>query len=195
MPEPSTEESATTRDLDPSPSSGSKRPEPVAPKRANAVPTIALALGVVATCLAAYAAFKPAKDPTPTPAASQSAVGLRSGSADDAKKATCTAVDTVRKGITLNTNLRVPGGPADAAGTLAVAANARLSLSAGGQYLLAQLDPSAAADLRAEVQKFAALLLDIGANATAGIPNTDPAQAARLKDADATSTRITALCR
>jgi hypothetical protein len=162
-------------------------------RRNNTIPILALSLGVIATCLAAYAAFKPAATPA-RDAAPSSATGQQAASADDAKEAMCTAADTVRKGVTLNTNMRVPGGPGDAVGNLAVAANARLSLSAGGQYLLTQLDPAAPADLRTEIQKFAAVLLDIGANATAGLPITDPAQAARLQDADAASKRITELC-
>lgn len=187
MPEPTTDESATTR----------ARHDPVRSQgRSQTIPIVGLVLAVIAVCLAAYAAFKPAQAPSSASEAAQTTgTGQQAGSADEAKTAMCSAVDTVRRGVTLNTNMTVPGGPSDAVGNLAVAANARLSLSAGGQYLLARLDPAAAADLRAEIQRFAALLLDIGANATAGLPISDPAQAARLKDADAASNRITELCK
>ncbi len=76
-----------------------------------------------------------------------------------------------------------------------MAANARLALSDGGQYLLARLDPATPTDLAAEIKRFANQLMDIGAAATAGVPNTDAAQAARLQDAEAAATAITDRCR
>jgi hypothetical protein len=113
----------------------------------------------------------------------------------DAKKKICAAADTVRRGVSLNTNLQPPGGPEDITGTLAVAANARLSLYDGGQYLLARLDPATPPDLADAVKKFGNLLMDIGAGATAGQQNSEPEQTARLKDADAANTTITELCK
>lgn len=113
----------------------------------------------------------------------------------DAKTKICAAMDIVRKGVSLNTNLRPPGGPEDVTGSLAVAANARISLYSGGQYLLTRLDPATPPDLADAVKKFANLLMDIGAGATAGQQNSEPDQAARLKDADATNTTITGMCK
>jgi hypothetical protein len=101
----------------------------------------------------------------------------------------------VRTGVQSNTNLKPPGGPEDVTGALAVAANARLSLSEGGAYLLARLEPDTPQDLTDAVRKFANQLMDIGARSIAGIPNSDPDQAARLKDADAFSASIAALCK
>jgi hypothetical protein len=88
-----------------------------------------------------------------------------------------------------------PGGPQDVTGTLAVAANARISLYDGGQYLLLRLDPATPADLSDAVKKFANLLLDIGAGATSGAQNSEPEQAARLKEADGLNGTITQLCK
>jgi hypothetical protein len=113
----------------------------------------------------------------------------------DAKTRICAATDIVRKGVSLNTNLQPPGGPEDVTGTLAVAANARISLYDGGQYLLARLDPATPPELSDAVKKFANLLMDIGASATAGSQNSEPEQAARLKDADTTNSTITQLCK
>jgi hypothetical protein len=113
----------------------------------------------------------------------------------DGKQKICSATDLVRKGVSLNTNLQPPGGTEDITGTLAVAANARLSLSDGGQYLLARLDPATPPDLADAVKKFANLLMDIGAGATAGAQNSQPEQAALLKDADATNSIISELCK
>jgi hypothetical protein len=93
-----------------------------------------------------------------------------------AKAKICSAFGIVRTGVSQNTNLAPPGGPEDVTGTLAVAANARLSLYGGGQYLLSRLDPATAPELGDAVRGFANNLIDIGANAIASIPNTDPAQ-------------------
>jgi hypothetical protein len=113
----------------------------------------------------------------------------------DAKQKICAATDLVRKGVSLNTNLQPPGGPEDVTGTLAVAANARVSLYDGGQYLLARLDPATPTELADAVKKFANLLMDIGAAATSGAQNSQPEQATRLKEAAAANTQITELCK
>jgi hypothetical protein len=113
----------------------------------------------------------------------------------DAKTQVCTAVDVVRRGVTLNTNLAPAGGPQDVTGSQAVAANARVSLYDGGQYLMERLDPATPEHLAEVVRNFANNLMDIGANATAGVPNDDPAQAARLKDADGANATLTELCK
>jgi len=113
---------------------------------------------------------------------------------NDAKTAICSAFETVRTGVATNTNVEPPGGSGDIAGALGVAANARIALLDGGQYLLARLDPATPTDLAGEVRRFGNQLMDIGAAATAGVPNTDPAQAARLQDAEAASTAISGRC-
>lgn len=113
----------------------------------------------------------------------------------DAQNAICSAFETVRTGVATNTNVEPPGGGDDIAGALAVSANARVALFDGGQYLLARLDPATPSDLAGEVRRFADQLMDIGAAATAGVPNTDPVQAARLQDAEAASTAISGRCR
>jgi hypothetical protein len=112
-----------------------------------------------------------------------------------AKTKACNAVDVVRRGVSLNTNLMPEGGPADVTGAQAVAANARLSLYDGGQYLIARLDPATPDLLAEKARDFANNLMDIGANATAGVPNSDSAQTERLKSADRTSTTLTELCK
>ncbi|GLP75728.1 hypothetical protein TUM20983_28380 [Mycobacterium antarcticum] len=148
---------------------------------------VAVILSVVAVGLSAWAAFGPQrKSPEPNYTSAQQG---------EAKTAICAAADVVRKGVSLNTNLQVPGGEGDVTGSLAVAANARVSLSSGGQYLLARLDPATPTELADGVKKFANTLLDIGAAATSGSPNTDPDQAARLRDADAENAKLGELCK
>ena len=102
-------------------------------------------------------------------------------------------MEVVRRGVALNTNLQSPGGPGDVTGSLAVAANARLSLYDGGQYLVHRLDPATPTEVADAVEKFASTLMDIGASATAGAQNTDADQAGRLRDADSENAALTAL--
>ncbi|MGH3674758.1 MAG: hypothetical protein ACRDU5_03285 [Mycobacterium sp.] len=113
----------------------------------------------------------------------------------EAKEKACAAADVVRRGVAINTNLAPPGGPEDVTGTLAVAANARVSLYDGGRYLLDRLDPATPADLADAVRSFGNNLMDIGAAATAGAQNSEPEQGARLRDADAANAKIRELCR
>lgn len=112
-----------------------------------------------------------------------------------AKATVCAAFETVSSGVAMNTNLAPPGGPDDIGGALAVAANARVALYDGGQYLLARLAPATPADLAGEIRNFGNQLMDIGAAATAGVPNTDPVQAGRLTAAEAAGTAVAGMCR
>jgi hypothetical protein len=114
---------------------------------------------------------------------------------DDPKGSICESFNVIRNGVQINTNLQPPGGPEDVTGSMAVAANARLALYDGGQYLLARLQPDTPPELADPIRKFANNLMDIGARSTAGIPNSDPGQAARLKEADEANTTITDLCK
>jgi len=69
----------------------------------------------------------------------------------------CSAFDVVRRGVKLNTNLSVPGGPENMAARLVVAANARLSAYVGGLFILERLDPATPKDLAKEMREFADL--------------------------------------
>jgi hypothetical protein len=111
-----------------------------------------------------------------------------------AKTQICADWNVVKNGVNLNTNLTAPGGPNDTTGTYAIAANARLALIGGGQYLLTRLDPATPPDLADAIRKFANNLMEIGVNATAGTQNSDPAQAARLKETDQLDSSIKGLC-
>jgi hypothetical protein len=154
-------------------------------RRPGPISLTALILAIVAVALAGWALWK-SYPPEPSHSDSQRA---------DAKVKACGAMDVVRKGVSLNTNLQPRGGPDDVTGALAVAANARVALYDGGQYLLDRVDPATPTDLADAIRRFANNLLDIGANATAGIQNSDPAQGARLKDADSLNRTIADLCK
>ncbi len=154
------------------------------------VSVLALVVALVAVGLAVWALTK-----EPSPSQSQSAQVFTGTSTDDPKGSICEAFGVVRNGVQINTNLQPPGGPEDVTGSIAVAANARLALYDGGQYLLARLQPNTPPELADAVRKFANNLMDIGARSTSGIPNSEPAQAERLKEADAANKTITDLCK
>jgi hypothetical protein len=101
------------------------------------------------------------------------------------------AHETVRKALLLQTHA---DGGTDPVAATAIAANARLSMSAGAAYLRARLDSAAPPGLAKAVRTFAELLEDIAMNALAGVGNDDPDQAARLRDAEAASRRVAELC-
>ena len=148
-------------------------------------------LALVAIGLSSWALLRPVPGGDSTAGGSDYSETARSA----AKTKACGAFEIVRTGVTLNTNLQSPGGPGDVTGSLAVAANARLSLSNGGQYLLQRLDPATPTDVADAVRKFADTLMDIGAAATAGAQNTDADQAGRLSAADAENTALAAACK
>ena len=153
---------------------------------------IALVVALAALGLAGWAAFRPAPRPASEPGTDQ---GYSAAQEAEAKASICAAMNLVRKGVSMNTNLQPPGGAADVTGALAVAANARLSLSEGGQYLLARLDPATPKPLADDARKFANSLIDIGAASIAGALNSDADQATRLKDADALNMKIAEACK
>jgi hypothetical protein len=166
----------------------SRMSEPTGSPRFSPLSVVALVVALVAAGLAAWALFK-------GPTTSESAQVYTGTSTDDPKGSICDAYGVVRNGVQINTNLQPPGGPEDVTGSMAVAANARLALYDGGQYLLARLQPDTPQDLADAVRKFANNLMDIGARSTSGIPNSEPSQAARLKEADEANAKITELCK
>jgi hypothetical protein len=150
---------------------------------------LTLVIAIIAAALSGWLLYRVAQEGRPN------APNYTSAQRTDAKQKICATLDLVRKGVSLNTNLQPPGGPEDVTGILAVAANARMSLYDGGQYLLARLDPATPPELADAVKKFANLLMDIAAAATSGAQNSEPEQAARLKEADATNGTITESCK
>jgi hypothetical protein len=160
--------------------------------RGSVVSVLALVVALVAVGVAVWALVKQPSAPTES---AQSNSVFTGNTTDDPKASVCEAFTLVRNGVQLNTNLAPAGGPSDVTGVLAVAANARVSLFDGGQYLMARLQPDTPQDLADPVRKFANQLMDIGARSVAGIANADPDQAARLKDADATNAQISTMCK
>jgi hypothetical protein len=145
---------------------------------------LALLIAVIAVALAVWALLRPPSvSNAPTPTAAQSA---------DAKGRACAAYTTVRTAVSLQTHGDLGPEPVAQA---AIAANARLAMSAGSSYLVANTDAGTPADLAAAMRSFAANLADISMNAQAGVRNDDPAQAARLHDGEAINAKIAGLCK
>lgn len=109
----------------------------------------------------------------------------------DAKARACSAFDTVRAAVSLQTHAELGTDPV---AVQAVAANARLSMSGGSSYLLLRLEPATPGSLAEAIRSFTDNLQDISMNALAGVPNSDPAQAARLQAAETAAGQIADLC-
>ncbi|MCX2931540.1 hypothetical protein ORI20_14765 [Mycobacterium sp. CVI_P3] len=140
----------------------------------------ALVISLIAGAAAGWALLRPAP-PVASPA--------NAPQGGDAKTNACDAYRTVSSAVSLQTHAN--------AGTevQGVAANARLAMSGGATYLLAHLNPGTPADLADAIRTFAAGLQDISMNALAGVPNSDPTQSTRLRDAETANSRIAELCR
>lgn len=121
-------------------------------------------------------------------------VSANSGTAlaGDPKTRVCTAFGTVTTSVRMQTHNDL--GP-DPVAQAAVAANARLALFGGGQYLVDMLDSETPAELADAVRSFGNELQQIGMYALAGVANSDPAQSARLTEADSTQKQIADLCK
>ena len=89
-----------------------------------------LAIALIAVVLAAWSLLRPL-NPSTAPVTDQQVA--------DAKARACTAYTTVRSAVSLQTHADLGSEPV---AVEAVAANARLSMAAGGSYLLARLDPA-----------------------------------------------------
>lgn len=146
----------------------------------NWIAVAALVVALIAGGLAGWALLRP------TPKAPSPADASHSG---DPKTNACTAHRTVSSAISLQSHAD-PGTEVQG-----VAANARLAMSGGATYLLAHLNPGTPADLADAIRAFATGLQDISMNALAGVPNTDSAQADRLRAAETLNTRIAELCK
>ena len=142
---------------------------------------LALLLALIAVALAAWALVSA---PSEAPAA-----GQQDG---DPKARACSAFDTVSNAVQIQTHADL--GP-DPIAQKAVAGNARLALVGGGEYLLSHLDPKTPPELADGIRSFANNLQDIGMTALAEVPSTDPAQAARLSEGEASRNQIADLCK
>ncbi|BBY59910.1 hypothetical protein [Mycolicibacterium sarraceniae] len=160
-------------------------PSPSRPPRKSGssprwIAPVALVIAVIAAAAAGWAVLRPAPKPPAAPAPSLSG---------DPKASACDAYRTVTSAVQLQTHA---DGGTEVQG---VAANARLAMSGGATYLLAHLSPATPADLAGAIRDFATGLQDISMNALAGVANSDPTQAERLRNAEAVNSRLADLCK
>lgn len=162
-----------------------RRPAQVAGPRHQWIAPAALLIALLAAVAAGWALFKPAP----------AAVGALKS--DDPKATVCKAFKTVSDAVYLQTN-KSPSpdlGPATPAAVEAIAANARLAMAAGANFLLENLPTNTSAELGDTVRGFAADLNSIAMNALAGIPNEKPEQADLLRAAEDSNKKIVDLCK
>jgi hypothetical protein len=149
----------------------------------------ALVISLIAAVAAGWALLRPA--PPQTTATSTGPTTAAQGSGD-AKTNACDAFRTVTSAVSLQTHADAGADPAAVQG---IAANARLAMAGGATYLLAHVSTGTPTELADAIRSFASQLQDISMNALAGLPNSDPAQAARLHDAETANNRIAELCK
>ncbi|SPY00016.1 hypothetical protein [Mycolicibacterium chubuense] len=158
----------------------SRVPQKVERNRSPLAP-IALLAALVAIGVAVWALLS-------VPDASPTAERQLSG---DPKTRVCDAGQLVAMGVQIQTNVRIGTEPA---ALEAVAANARLSMLGGGDYLLSQISADTPGDIADAARKFGSELQVIGMNAIAGTDNADPAQADRIKAAESSRNTLGELC-
>ena len=144
---------------------------------------------MIAVGLAVWALLREPDESASVAGQTPAANGQQSG---DAKAGICRAVDTVRNALSRQTNADFGPDPVareSGGGQLPPAT------IGGASYLLARLDPTVPAELADAVWTFANDLQDIGMKQLVGTPSTDPALSDHLKAAQATSARITDLCK
>ncbi|MBB2991992.1 HAMP domain-containing protein [Mycolicibacterium iranicum] len=155
-----------------------------ASRRTGQLVVAALVVAVAALAVAVWALVS-----SPSSSGTSAAGGDQS---TDPKTRVCTAFELVRNAVSLQTNANLGTDPV---ATQAVAANARLATLGGGQFLLSRLDDEVPSDLADAVRSFANNLEYIGMGQLAGAPGNDVNQTNRMNDAQATSTKITELCK
>ncbi|MBB5165308.1 hypothetical protein [Mycobacterium sp. AZCC_0083] len=161
---------------------------PAPPTQSHRVSTAALVIAVIALGVATWMLAQAPAEPSVTMA--EPAVNAQQS--DAAKGRVCGAFDIVRKAVSKQTNTDLGRDPT---AMEAVAANARLATLGGGDYLLSRLDPATPPELADAVRALANNFQDIGMNQLVGVPNTDPAVAALLGQAQAASDHIALVCR
>jgi hypothetical protein len=149
---------------------------------------IALVLALIAVGLAGWALAGSKKEP----AATATPTTFTAQQTGDAKKRACDAFDVARKAVTIQTNSDL--GPEPVAKE-AVAANARLAILGGGQFLLSRVDPATPPEIADALRAFGNNLQNIGMSQLLNIPNTDPALTGQLNDAQTSSQQILDMCK
>ena len=161
----------------------SRDPITVKSSSASWLAPLAVVISLIAAGLAAWALMK-------APAANNAST-LPGGDADP-KATVCDAFQKVVKSVSLQTHTDLGQEPVP---QLAVAANARLALLGGGQYLMSRIPAGTPAELADAVRGFAANLEEIGMNYLAGVADNDQGQINLQADSQGVSAKIVGMCK
>ncbi|GJF10184.1 hypothetical protein NGTWS0302_31630 [Mycolicibacterium cyprinidarum] len=181
---------------DPSPEPAVSRVPQKVTRTSSPLTPIALVVALIAAGLAVWALVK-SPETSPPAASSSTQSDTTEGTttevtqSGDPKQRVCDAAQVVAVSVQLQTNANIGSEPA---AVEAVAANARLAMLGGGDYLLSQIDADTPKDLADAARSFGSTLKTIGINALAGVPNSDPAQDGRLRQAEKTRNTLAGLC-
>lgn len=159
-------------------------PQPPAqrPGPARWIAPLALVVSLLAAGAAGWALLKPAPEP---PSVGNPAVA-------DPKAQACSAFFLVSNGVALQSRIDI--GP-DPVAQQAVAANARLAMAGGADYIRSKLASNTPAELAEPLTTFADQLQTIAQYYLAGQNNENPEQAARLAETDKTTKQLVELCK
>lgn len=179
--------------IPPAPSAPWRPAPPVLLRRPSSWPTLAaIAIALVALGVGVGGWFRPA--PRNDHPSVPSAPAYTDQQIADAKGQVCDSYQAVHTAGLVSTNRTSPV-PGDPIGELAVAANARLALYAGGDYLLDRLaaEPATPPALADALRSFANNSKKLAIVALAEKPNSAQDPLRRALDADATT--IDGLCK
>ena len=147
---------------------------------------VALVLSLLAAGGAGWALLKPA--PTPEPPG----IFAANPTADDPKAKACKVAEVVAEGVALQSRANL--GPEPVA-LETVAANTRLAMAGGAAYLREATPSNTPAELAEPIAALASQLQDIAQHFFVGQTGAVPEQAARMKAATETTTKLAELCK
>lgn len=176
------------RGLPPTPAAPFWPPTPPNPPRSSpswlggaalTVATAALAVGILGW-------FRPA----PPPPAQEPV--FTEQQVEAAKERACAAFDLVKRSLIMQTEEEHSD---DTAKIDARAANARLAIASGANYLHLHLDSAAPQDIDSAIRKLSSVMMDLVENYMTGARDSDPEQSVRLEQAESLVRDITELCK
>ncbi|MEH3132662.1 MAG: hypothetical protein PGN27_22125 [Mycolicibacterium neoaurum] len=163
--------------------------------RGPAVIAVSAMLVAIATLGASAYMWRNPVNSAPAPAAAPVAETFTEEQRAQSQAQVCDAFALVSVGVANSSAMQQPAANQGNFGAaIAVAANARLALLGGGQFLLNRVEPATPDELAEAARNFGNTLMDVGAAAIAEIPTNDPAQQQRLKDADEQNTKLDQIC-
>lgn len=147
---------------------------------------VALLLSLLAVGASVWSLFKPAPTPEATPTV------FTAAAVDNPKGAACDAAALVANGVMRQSQVNL--GPEPAA-LETVAANTRLAMAGGADYLRTTVPSNTPAELAEPIATLAKQLQDAAQHFFVGQTSSDPQQAARLEAAGETTKKIAELCK